>query len=82
MHLMRGGPASQASVRERDEIVGPADHLAARLRGVAVKVVGEDPAPRLPVLGVEVSAVAGLQLLDRLDLEHGRGVIHSGRVTL
>src|SRR5215213_3878003 len=63
------------------EVICATDHLAARLRGVAEEVVGEDPAPRFPLLGVQVAAVPGLQLLDRLDLQQGSGIIHPVSVT-
>ncbi len=47
-----------------------------------MEVVGEDATPRLPVLGVQVAAVACLQLLDGFDLQQGCGGVHHSSVTL
>ena len=67
--------SAEVLFHERDERIGTFDTLAAGFRRVADEVIGEEPAPTLPVLGVEVSAVARLELLDRFDLlECGRFV--------
>src|ERR1700729_4396279 len=63
---LRGLPDVPAGVR--NERISPGDHIAAGFRGVAEEIVSENGAPRIPILGIQVSAVAGLQLLDRLDL--------------
>src|ERR1700733_397699 len=70
MHLvhrgLRGLPDMPARVG--NERISPGDHITAGFRGVAEEVVSEDGAPSAPILGIQVSAVLGLQLLDRLDL--------------
>ena len=77
MHLVHRGPVAEAAAGEGDKRIGTDDDLAARAGGVAAEAVGEQGAPGVPVLGVQVPAVAGLQLLDRLDLQEKGGVIHA-----
>jgi hypothetical protein len=76
VNSISGDPVAQAAAGEGDELVGTDDHLAAGRGGVADEVVGEQRPPPLPVLGVQQAAVAGLERLDRLDLEQGRDVVH------
>ena len=76
MDLMHGGLRAQALAGERDEIVGPCDDFAAGRGGIAEEVVGEEGTPGLPVLGVQIPAVPGLQLFDRFDLTQGCDVVH------
>src|SRR5580693_8181933 len=85
MHLvhrgLRGLPDMPARVG--NERISPGDHITAGFRGVAEEVVGEDGAPSVPILGIQVSAVSGLQLLDRLDLTEALDTaeVRRGRVT-
>ena len=64
----------------------PAITLPPASDGVADEVVGEDRPPGRPVLGVQVAAVAGLELLDRLDRRQRlvdqafRGLCHCGSI--
>jgi len=69
--------------RVGNERISPGDHITAGFRGVAEEVVSEDGAPSAPILGIQVSAVSGLQLLDRLDLTEALDTaeVRRGRVT-
>src|ERR1700722_19475585 len=86
MHLvhrgLRGLPDMPARVG--DERISPGDYITAGFRGVAEEVVSEDGAPSVPILGIQVSAVTGLQLLDRLDLMEALDIagIRRRRVTV
>src|SRR6201992_2272703 len=70
MHLVHGGLGGLADMPagEADERISPGDHIAAGLRGVADEIIGEDGAPGIPVLGIQIAAIPGLELLDRLNL--------------
>src|SRR5208283_558939 len=76
-YLVGGGLcwASEGFARERYEVVGADDHLAAGFGRVADEVIGKDASPRRPVLGVEIPTVAGLELLYGLDCQQCGGVI-------
>ena len=66
---MHGGLRPETLAGEGDELVGALNDLAASLRRVTEEIVAEEAPPGLPVLGVQVPAVAGLQPLDRFDLQ-------------
>src|ERR1700733_8979610 len=70
MHLVHGGLRRLANVSAgvADEGISPDDHITAGFRSVTDEVISEDGPPRLPILGVQIPAVTGFQLLDRLDL--------------
>jgi hypothetical protein len=78
---LRGLPDMPAGVGNKR--VGPGDHVTAGFRGVAVEIVGENAAPSIPILGIQVSAITGLQLLDRLNLMEALDTAKArrGRVT-
>src|ERR1700692_3540334 len=67
---------------KRDELISTHDDLPACLGGVADEVVGENPAPRLPVLGVQEAAITRLQLFDQFDLVRRRHRVRAERLIL
>jgi hypothetical protein len=59
-----------------DKFIGTDDHPAAYVSQIAHEVVREQSAPRFPVLGVEIPAVASFQSLDRLDFRGSIAIDH------
>ena len=70
MALVNGHRATQCSLKECHELVGPAYDVAARFARVDHHVVGEHLPHPVPVLGVHGAEIAGLEAPDLLDFVH------------
>ena len=68
--VMHGEDIGQKAAETSHEVVGASDDAASRVRGVDQDVVGEHLTHGVPVLGVHRAEVAGLELLDGLDVVH------------
>lgn len=70
---------AQPVADEVDELVHALGANAAGIRGIADEILGEEPAPGIPVLQVQETAIARLDLADGLDLDQGLHGLRSVR---